>query len=357
VKIAAVAASAHRVPVQVPLVASPRTATVLVVRVESDDGLVGHGVAGPQSPAAVAELVNRELGPFVVGHDPLMAEQLAHILEQRFNSRAMSGIVSSALSGVDIALWDLRGKLLGQPVWRLLGGFSPTVRAYITFGLPEYDTDQLVEAARLAVSRGYTQLKMVVGRSTDDTERVRRVRDAIGAGTRLMIDANEGLDLLQATQLARQVEAFDIAWFEEPVLGNEVRLLAELRLKTTIPVAAGQFEGHRFRLRDLAIGSAVDILQTNVLYVGGYTAGLKVAHLADVFRLPVANGGGWPDHNAHLMAAVANNHGVEMHAWQWMLAETLYGEAPHVRNGWYHLREAPGLGLEPLAEVLRETRV
>lgn len=355
--VAGVEATVHRVPVRVPLVESPRSTTVVVVRVESENGLVGYGVAGPQSPQAVAELVNRELGPFVIGRDLLLTEQLAHALEQRFNARAMTGIASSALSGLDIALWDLRGKLLGQPVWRLLGGFSPSVNAYITFGLPEYDADQLVEAARLAVSRGYTQLKMVVGRVADDLDRVRRVRRALGDGIRLMIDANEGFDLLQATQLARQVESLDIAWFEEPVHGNDVRLLTELRRRMTIPVAAGQFEGHRFRLRDLVVGSAVDILQTNVLYVGGFTAGLKVAHLAEGFRIPVANGGGWPDHNAHLMAAVANNHGVEMHAWQWTLAETVYGEAPLVRDGRYHLREVPGLGLDPRAEILKDTRV
>lgn len=354
--IARVEASLHRVPVDVPLLPHSRGVAVLVVRVEDDSGAVGYGVAGSPSHGLLA-FINGELAPFVLGRDPLAAEQVWHAVEQRFNARGMTGMVSCGISGLDIALWDLRGKLLGQPVWRLLGGFSPSVVAYITFGLPEYDNDQLCDAARLAVERGYRQLKMVVRGDGQAVERVRRVRDTVGSGIRIMLDANESLSLLEATALAREVEPLGIHWFEEPVHGNDVASLAELRRRTSIPIAAGQFEGHRFRLRDLILGGAVDIVQTNVLFVGGYTEALKVAHFADLARLPIANGGGWPDHNAHLMAAVANNHGVEMHAWQWTLAETLYESAPKPANGLLTLSDAPGLALDPREEVLRETRV
>ena len=357
-RITRVKASLHRVPVEVPLLPARRLVPVVVVSTEADDGQVGYGVAGPIHHGAVVDFVNSALAPFAVGREFLESEALAHAVEQHFNARAMSGVVSSGISGLDIALWDLRGKVLGQPVWRLLGGFSPQVTAYITFGLPEYDADQLVDAARLAVSRGFTRLKMVVGRPAGvvaDVERVRRVRDAIGHTVRLMIDANEGLDLLQATELARLVEPFEIAWFEEPVLGNDVHLLAALRQRTRIPIAAGQFEGHRYRLRDLMLGHAVDVLQTNVLFVGGYSAALKVAHFAEALRLPIANGGGWAEHNAPLMAAVANNHGVELHAWQWTLAETLYTDPPRPSDSQLTLSDRPGLGLEPRPDILRET--
>ena len=358
-RIARVEASLHRVPVEVPLLPGTRPVPVVVVRVDSDDGHVGYGVAGPMHSGPVLDFINRQLAPYAVGREFLDSEELSHAVEQRFNARAMSGVVSSGISGLDIALWDLRGKVLGQPVWRLLGGFSRHVAAYVTFGLPEYNVDQLVDAARLAVSRGFTRLKMVVGRPAgvlDDVDRVRHVRAAVGDAVNLMIDANEGLDLLQATELARRVQPFDIAWFEEPVLGNDVRLLAELRQRTSIPIAAGQFEGHRYRLRDLVLGNAVDVLQTNVLFVGGYSAALKAAHVAESLRLPIANGGGWADHNAPLMAAVANSHGVEVHAWQWTLAETLYVDPPRAADGRLTLSDRPGLGLEPRPDVLRDTR-
>jgi L-rhamnonate dehydratase len=361
VKIARVEASLHRVPVAVPLLPS-RPVGVVVVRVEADDGRLGYGVAGGGFQPALVDVVNREIGPFLLGRDPLLADALAAALEQRFNARGMTGVVSCALSGVDIALWDLRGKALRQPTWRLLGGFADAVPAYITFGLPEYDLDQLQEAARLATSGGYDRLKMVVGQSssgglTMDVESVTRVREAVGSRVRLMIDANEGLDLRSALELARAVEPLEVAWFEEPVHGNDPGLLAELRRRTSIPIAAGQFEGHRFRLRDLMLASAVDIIQTNVLYVGGYTEALKVAHFADMLRLPIANGGGWAHHNAALMAAVRNGHGVEMHAWQWTLAETLYTNPPVASAGRLQLSEEPGLGMEPREDVLRDTQV
>ena len=217
-KIARVEATLHRVPVEVPLLA-PREVGVVVVRTETDEGLVGYGVAGGGFQASLIELVNREIGPFLVGRDALATEEVSYAAEQRFNSRGMTGVVAAALSGVDIALWDVRGKVLGQPTWRLLGGFSASVPAYITFGLPEYDLDQLAEAARLGVERGYDRLKMVVGLPgglAADVERVTRVRQVVGSGVRLMIDANEGLDLLSAVELARRVEPLEVAWFEEP---------------------------------------------------------------------------------------------------------------------------------------------
>ena len=123
-KLARLDASLHRIPIEVPLLKQPRLVGVVVVRVESDDGSVGDGVAAPQGQAAVIAMLDREIAPFVVGHDPLLAEGLAQAAWQRFNARGMTGVVSSALSGLDLALWDLRGKVLGQPVWRLLGGCS-----------------------------------------------------------------------------------------------------------------------------------------------------------------------------------------------------------------------------------------
>jgi L-rhamnonate dehydratase len=360
VKIRRVVATLHRVPVAVPLLAEPRPWPVLLVRVETDDGAVGHGVAGTVLGWSVLEFINRELGPFLVGRDPLLGEQWWSAAERRFNQRALTGVVSCGLSGVDIALWDLRGHLLGRPVWQLLGGYAARVPAYVTFGLPEYDADQLVEAARLFRGQGHDKLKMVVGRTgrlAEDVERVRRVREAVGPAVELMVDANESLDLATASACCRLLEPFGVTWFEEPVAGNDVLQLAELRRRTRISISAGQNEGHKWRHRELILGGAVDVVQTNVLFVGGYTEAVKVAHLAEAFRLPIANGGGWPDHNAHLIAAVPNGWRVELHAWQWNLAETLYQDPPRAAGGWLELSERPGLGLEPRPEVLADTLV
>jgi L-rhamnonate dehydratase len=361
-RIQRVEASLHRVPVRVPLLDQEMTRQVVFTRVETDDGAVGYGLTGELAGRSVVECINHGLGPFLRGRDPLLTEQCWHEAYWRFNQRSLSGAVSSALSGVDIALWDLKGRVLGQPVWRLLGGYAARVPAYITFGLAEYSREQLVEAARGFVAAGQDKLKMVVaaeGAATDlaeDAARVRAVREAVGEGVQLMLDANQLLDPLRAAELCRLVEPLGITWFEEPLHGNDALKLAELRQKTRIPIAAGQNEGHRWRHRELILGGAVDIVQPNVLSVGGYTEAVKVAHLAQCFNLPVANGGGWPHHNAHLMAAVPNGWRVEFHLLMWHAGNAIYQDPPQPEAGWVSLPERPGLGLEPRQDALAEYR-
>ena len=132
------------------------------------------------------------------------------------------------------------------------------------------------------------------------------------------------------------------------------KLLADLRRRTSIPLSAGQGESHRFRHRELIINQAVDILQPNVCYVGGYTEAMKVAAMAQTFNLLIANGGGWPHHNMHFFAAVPNGWRVEFHYVMWKVGETIYQNPPVPARGWVTLREDPGLGLEPRWDALKE---
>jgi L-alanine-DL-glutamate epimerase-like enolase superfamily enzyme len=355
-----VEASYHNVPVRVPLLDEPEQRDLVFVRVATDDGATGYGLAGSILGPSVVEFINRELGPFLRGRDPLLTEQWWHEAYWKFNQRSLSGVVSSGLSGVDIALWDLKGRALAQPVWRLLGGYAARVPAYITFGLPNYSREQLVEVAKSHVADGHDKLKMVVARVgsvREDAARVRAVREAVGDGVQLMLDANHLFSPLEATELCRLVEPYGISWFEEPLAGNDVLKLAELRRQTSIPISAGQNEGHRWRHRELIVSGAVDIVQPNVLFVGGYTEALKVAHLAQCFNLPIANGGGWPHHNAHLMGAVANGWRVEFHMIMWFVGDTIFDGAPRPEAGWVTLPERPGLGFEPKEDALREYRV
>lgn len=157
-----------------------------------------------------------------------------------------------------------------------------------------------------------------------------------------------------ALELAKRVEPYGITWFEEPIYGNDARLLADLRCKTTVPIAAGQNEGSRFRHLELLLHRAVDILQPNVCYVGGYTEALKVAAIAQAFNILIANGGGWPYHNMCLQAAVANGWRVEFHYLMWKVGETIFKNPPQPENGWVTLTEQPGLGLEPRDDILAE---
>jgi L-alanine-DL-glutamate epimerase-like enolase superfamily enzyme len=273
----------------------------------------------------------------------------------------MTGVVSSALSCLDIALWDIQGKAAQRTVAQLLGGARSACPAYITFGFPQYDRDQLVEAARAQVAAGHPRLKMVVavhaGGWQEDARRIRLVREAVGDDVQIMIDANYMFNPVEARLLCRAVEDVGLTWFEEPLHQNDARALADLRARTGIPLAAGQMEGHRWRLRELVEKQAVDILQPNCVYNGGYTETRKVAHLAQIYNMPIANGGGWPLFNMHTMAGLMNGWLVEFHLGMQMVGELLFRDPPRPETGVVRLAEAPGLGLEPNRDALRDTVV
>ena len=345
-------------PVEVPLLKDPIVTSVLFVAVETDTGITGYGLTRGSQRFAMKEFINREAGPFLKDKNPLETERVWNQLLKQFNARVQTGMWSSAVSAIDIALWDIKGKHYKEPVWRLLGGAQNPVQAYVTFGLRHYTKEQLIEVAKQLVKQGETRLKMVVAVDPEnpriDAERVKAVRKAVGDEVELMIDANYMFSFNRALELCKLLEPYHITWFEEPVYQNDALLLADLRRHTSIPIAAGQNEGHRFRHRELIANHAVDIAQPNVCSVGGYTEAVKVAALAQAFNLPIANGGGWPHHNMHLQAAMANGWRVEFHFEMWGVGDKIYKEPPAPVNGWVTLLDTPGLGLEPRFDALKE---
>jgi len=357
-KITNVKASIHRVPVEVPLLREKIVTPIVFTAVETDAGVTGYGLTRGGQRFGMKEFINREVAPFLRGMNPLETERIWNDLLKQFNARVQTGMWSSAVSTIDIALWDIKGKHYKEPVWRLLGGAQNPVQAYITFGLKQYKKEQLVEVAKQLVDQGKKRLKMVVAVDPEnpkiDAERVKAVREAVGEDVELMIDANYLFSFNRALELCKLVEPLGITWFEEPVYQNDALLLADLRRHTSIPIAAGQNEGHRFRHRELIANHAVDIAQPNVCSVGGYTEAVKVAALAQAFNLPIANGGGWPHHNMHLQAAMANGWRVEFHFEMWGIGDKVYKEPAAPVNGWVTLPETPGLGLEPRFDALEE---
>jgi L-alanine-DL-glutamate epimerase-like enolase superfamily enzyme len=346
------------VAVEVPLLKDKIVTPVLFAAVETDQGITGYGLTRGPSRFGMKEFINRELGPFLKGKNPLETERVWQLLLKQFNPRSQTGMWSSAVSAIDIALWDIKGKHYKEPVWRLLGGAQNPVQGYVTFGLKQYSKEQLVEVAKQLVSQGEKRLKMVVAVDPEDPKvdaaRVRAVREAVGDDVELMIDANYLFSLNRAVELCKRVEPYCITWFEEPVYQNDAALLADLRRHTSIPLAAGQNEGHRFRHRELIANHAIDVAQPNVCSVGGYTEAVKVAALAQAFNLPIANGGGWPHHNMHLQAGMSNGWRVEFHFEMWGVGDLIYKEPPAPEQGWVKLPETPGLGLEPRWDALKE---
>ncbi|WP_212767863.1 mandelate racemase/muconate lactonizing enzyme family protein [Streptomyces sp. YIM 121038] len=359
-------ASVHTTSIEVPLLSGKvagygreEQREFVFCEVETDEGLTGTALTGHFLARAVVTALERHFLPAVRDLDPRATEAVHQRVWRTLNPRAMTGVASSALSLLDIALWDIAGRHAGRTVAALLGGARTELPTYATFGFPQYDREQLAAAALLQLERGFRALKLVVGVDEggwrEDAARVRAVREAVGDDVDLMIDANYLFNPTDAKLLCRAVEDCGLTWFEEPLHQNDARALADLRAHTRIPLAAGQMEGHRWRLRELVEHRAVDVLQPNACYCGGFTEARKAAHLAQAHNLPVAHGGGWPLVNMHTLAGLMNGWILEWHLGMAQVGELLFPDAPRPRDGRLTLPDAPGLGVSVDRDALRDT--
>ena len=369
-KIARVTATPLNVPLHIKLVGLDRKTSLAAcfVEVVTDDGLIGHGLTSITEEDVVAQIVNGVAGPAIIGDDPLAHERVWDKLYWTLMPRGQTGYAAHALAAIDVALWDLKGKALGQPVWRLLGGAHPRVPVYATFGFGFFDREQLAAAAKLWLSQGFRRLKMTVGNEAlrhrdaqpvmdvirEDAARVRAVREAVGPDVELYIDGNCNLDLYHATKLVEMIKPCGISFFEEPLTQNDVSGMAELRRATGVALACGQNEGLAYRFRDLLAARAIDVAQPNVCITGGFTQCVKIAGMAAAHNISIANGGAWGFHNMHLQAGVANGTLVEQHYLAMELCKQIYRGLPEPADGFFTMSEAPGLGFEPDRDAIRE---
>lgn len=364
------------------------TKPALLVEVETDEGLVGLGEAahfgGPMR--STRTVIEGELRAHLLGEDPRDVERLWEQMHQRAYKHARGGIVIAAMSGIDIALWDLRGKMAGLPVWRLLGGYRRQVPAYATGGFyaEGKGVRELCAEMEAYCRHGFRAVKMKVGRNSgiegstlramahrgvcevslaEDLARVRAVRQAIGPDVRLMIDANGAWDVPTAVKMGRACEPSDIYWYEEPVSPDDLAGSAEVARKTIIPVAGYETCSYgRVAFRDYMSARAVHFVQPDVAWAGGLTEALKIAHMAQASNLPFAphiHGSAVAVAAAvHMLGAVPNASMAEMvfpaHA---LMAELVKEPLVVDSQGNIALNDRPGLGLELDPKVVAKYRV
>lgn len=364
IKITRVSATPLNLPVSVSVSGRIQTTSlsVCLVDIETDAGITGTGMTAITEEEVIGSIINNIASHALVGQDAMRHEMLWEKLYWLLSPRGQSGYASHAIAALDLALWDIKGKVLGQPCWRLLGGARDTVPVYATFGFNFFDREELAESAKSWVARGFTRLKMTVGHHglqrhdeprlladviAEDVLRIRAVREAVGLDVELYIDANCSLDYFHALALAQRVEPYGITFFEEPVSQNDIPNLVKLRAKTSIPLAAGQNEGLASRFRDMLAAQAVDVVQPNACITGGFTQCGRIAGMAAAFNTRFANGGAWPHHNMHLHAGLANGSLVEYHSVAVQCCELVFDGLPTPEEGWLALPETPGLGFEP----------
>lgn len=261
-----------------------------LVEIVGEDGNSGWGEAfGPARLTAPVVAFYKDL---LVGEDALATERHWQNLYNRLRDHGQKGLAIEALSAVDIALWDLKGRHLGLPVHRLLGGPLRTrVEAYATGFYRKRGGDPiayLTEEAHDRVAKGFRAIKLKLGFGLDDDIRLcREVRRAIGGGVGIMVDANHAYDATAAIRLGRAIEDLDIAWFEEPVPPEDLAGYREVKAALKIPIAGGEAEFTRWGFRPLIAGRVVDILQPDVCAAGGISECKKIADMANAFGVRV----------------------------------------------------------------------
>jgi L-alanine-DL-glutamate epimerase-like enolase superfamily enzyme len=326
----------------------------LLVRLTTDEGLVGYGEGlTPVSPKTAARVVKDVLEPFVLEKDPIHSEPIWETLYAANSSRGYNrGYQMIAVSALDMAIWDLKGKILNRPVYELLGGcFTDPVPAYATGLMFAETVTEVVSLAGKFYNQGFRAMKLKVGADYRfDLEAVSALRKEFGPELRIMVDANGGFDPPTALKVGRLLEERDVFWFEEPVEAENLKGLARVRDRLSMYVAAGECEYTKYGVRELILGDAVDVVQPDIARAGGFTECRRIASLAHSFNLRYAPHA-WGSvvcltASAHLSASIPNLLLCECDRVPNPLRDELAETPPTLTDGCIHLSKKPGLGLE-----------
>jgi L-alanine-DL-glutamate epimerase-like enolase superfamily enzyme len=348
-KITHVTTRVLRTPADNPLVVGlpvpTDTREFVTLELGTDQGAVGLGLTffgGALTPALKAAV--DELARLTVGEDPTQVEAITAKLRRAARSSGPGGIFTLALSAVDIACWDLKGKAMGQSVCALLGGLRDRVATYASGALMRpHPTDYLAKAGPRLRDMGFRQMKMQCGSEPTvaaSVERVRVMRESIGPDIDLMCDINQLWSVNQAIEIGRRIEPYHLFWLEDPTTHDDYPGMARIADALTTPIAAGEYHYGIVPFRHLLEHRSIDIVMIDLLRVGGITQWMKVAGMAEAFNLPVVSHL-VPEIHVHLVAAIPNGLTVEYMPW----TLNLYEQTPPIEGGQLVVPKKPGLGL------------
>jgi L-alanine-DL-glutamate epimerase-like enolase superfamily enzyme len=360
-QVATITVDLLQVPVERSYVAAGRPVDAnwhVLARVTTTDGIQGVGYIvypRPDLMAAIAQ-ATRELSEYLVGTNVLEVEAAWERLARRGDWVGPGGLLHCAIAPLDIALWDAAGKVVGQPLYRLLGGYRDRLMAYASDRLwYSLSPDELAASASAHAAQGFRALKLRLGKEARpelEARRVQAVRQAVGAEVQIMVDATESWDLSRAMQTGRALQEAGITWLEDPVHHQDVAGLAQVASALEIPVAGGEHLYQLTAFREALGARAVDIAIMDLARVGGITPWRKIAALAQAHQVPVC-GHVVPEVHVHLLAAVPNGLMVEYMP----RSAAILRAMPTLENGYLLAPQAPGLGLDLDEAAVQRYRV
>ncbi|MBN2325589.1 MAG: mandelate racemase/muconate lactonizing enzyme family protein [Candidatus Omnitrophica bacterium] len=330
------------------------------VRIDTDEGISGWGFNWNYSKGirAVQAIIEDTYAPHLIGEDPFRHKTLLRELYYKNHFIGRVGISRVGLCAVNQALWDIRLKSVGLPLWEYLGPCKDRVKAYNTDGgWLSWSVDELITDMKGLIDRGFDAVKMKIGRPDprEDYYRVKAVRQAIGEDVKLMVDANTVWDLKTAMVWGRRLEEFDIYWLEEPLCPFDKRAHAELAKSLDVPIAVGETIYTKYDFRDYIEMGAVDIIQADCTKLLGIDEWLDTAALARAYNLEVA-----PHTNVqqklHVQLAAASPN-VNMVEYCYESLADIWEDPVRVVDGCYTLPEEPGLGCKLTDHILETCRI
>ncbi|MGA2989606.1 MAG: mandelate racemase/muconate lactonizing enzyme family protein [Candidatus Korobacteraceae bacterium] len=335
----------------------PPVSQVITLQLETDEGIEGIAVSFTFFAKALTKSLKSAvegLGELFIGEDPMVPETILSKLRLAAGGAGPGGIYMLAFSAIDIALWDIRGKALGQPLWKLLGGQPKRLPAYASGALQRgLSNDEVSRAASCLAKMGFTRIKMQLGLPGEHSpakefERARIVRAAVGPDVQLMADANQRWRVEQAITLGRRLEELDFLWFEDFTSHEDYVGLSRIAGTLITPIAGGEYVWGIAPFRHMLEAHAADILIIDALRAGGITQWMKVAGMAEAFNVRIVNHC-FPEFLVHVMAAVSNGFILEYMPWTFKLFEQI----PEVHKGEVIVPDRPGLGLAFDQEYLK----
>jgi len=341
-----------RVPADEALAGGPTqpgaTRDFVTLRVGTDAGIEGIGYTffGAALTGALKAAVDA-LGELAIGEDPMRTEAIAAKLRTAAAGSGPGGILTLALSAIDIALWDIRGKALNLPLWRMVGGHRERVPTYASGALMRtFPLEHLVKAAPRLVEKGFRQMKTQLALPGDtspaiEVDRIRKVRESIGPGIDLMCDINQRWRVEQAIDIGSRIKDVRLFWLEDVTTADDYQGLARVADALTTPVCGGEYLYGPAPFRQMLEARSVDIVMIDLMRAGGITQWLKIAGMAEAYNLPVVSHL-VPEIHVHLIAAIPNGLTVEYMPWTFKIFE----EVPVPANGELAVPRGPGLGLK-----------
>ncbi|WP_405066731.1 mandelate racemase/muconate lactonizing enzyme family protein [Kribbella sp. NBC_01510] len=285
------------------------------VRIDTDEGVSGVSTTYfgrvASSPAVLAKIITEQLAPAIIGEDPALIRGIRQRLQTLTDYQGTAGLSSYGISAIDLALWDLLGKSLDVPVWKLLGAQRTTIPTYAMVGWLELDVAGLETVSAKAMEQGFRGVKMKVGGGplSEDIQRIKAVRAVIGPDAPLMVDANQAFGYDEALRRGRAYEGLGCRWFEEPLPAADTESHVRLAGKLDIPIATGENRSGQAAFRDLIARGAVGVVQPDLRRAGGLTDCLEIGLMAAGFGVPYASHGGGA--HIHVLAALPNTIYVE----------------------------------------------